>query len=118
MITVAKFKYKGNVYSYEGVCRFKIDDSWVDAIMYSKDNHMYVREILDFIVNFECIEAKNPLPGDTYLKKDRIAADIAGDILGSGYTPGFEADKTHIPAHEVESADCVQDDSKTADEYF
>ena len=118
MGTVAKFKYKGNVYAYEGVCRFKIDDSWVDAIMYSKDNHMYVREILDFIVNFECVEAMNPLPGDTYLKKDRTAADIAGDILGSGYTPGFEADKTHIPAHEVESADCAQDDSKTADEYF
>lgn len=118
MITVAKFKYKGNVYSYEGVCRFKIDDSWVDAIMYSKDNHMYVREILDFIVNFECIEAKNPLPGDTYLKKQRTVTDIIKDQLGSGYTPGFEADKTHIPAHEVESADCAQDDSKTADEYF
>lgn len=116
MITVAKFKYKGNVYSYEGVCRFKIDDSWVDAIMYSKDNHMYVREILDFIVNFECVEAMNPLPGDTYLKKDRTAADIAGDILGHGFEPGYGKDK--IPAEEIESADCVQDDSKTADEYF
>lgn len=116
MGTVAKFKYKGNVYSYEGVCRFKIDDSWVDAIMYSKDNHMYVREILDFIVNFECVEAKNPLPGDIYLKKDRTAADIAGDILGHGFKPGYGKDK--IPVEEVESTDCVQDDSKTADEYF
>ena len=117
MGTVAKFKYKGNIYSYEGVCRFKLGDSWVDAVMYSKDNHMYVREILDFIVKFECVEAINPLPGgDIYLKRDKTAADIAGDILGHGFKPGYGKDK--IPAKEVESADCVQDDSKTADEYF
>ena len=117
MSTVAKFKYKGNVYSYEGVCKFKIGDSWVDAIMYSKDNHMYVREILDFIVKFECAEAMNPLPGgDVYLKKDRTAADIAGDILGPGSEPGYGKNK--IPAEEVECTDSVQNDSKTADEYF
>lgn len=110
MGTVAKFRYKGNEYSYEGVCRFKIGDSWVDAVMYSKDNHMYVREILDFIVKFECVEAMNPLPGgDIYLKKNKTAADVAGDILGHGYTPGFK-DKTQIPAEEVECVDPAQDD--------
>ena len=118
MITVAKFKYKGNVYTYEGVCRFKIDDSWVDAIMYSKDNHMYVREILDFIVNFECVEAKNPLPGDTYLKKQKTVADIIKDQLGSGYVARGHKGGKPIMVEEVESADAVQDDSETADEYF
>lgn len=118
MITVAKFKYKGNVYAYEGVCRFKIDDSWVDAIMYSKDNHMYVREILDFIVNFECVEAKNPLPGDTYLKKQKTVADIIKDQLGSGYVARGHKGGRPIMVEEVESADAVQDDSETADEYF
>ena len=117
MSTVAKFKYKGNVYAYEGVCKFKIGDSWVDAVMYSKDNHMYVREILDFIVKFECIEAMNPLPGgDTYLKKDKTAADIAWAILGPGFEPWYGKNK--IPAYEVECEDPAQDDSKTADEYF
>ena len=88
MSTVAKFKYKGNIYTYEGVCRFKIGDSWVDAVMYSKDNHMYVREILDFIVNFECIEAMNPLPGgDAYLRKQKTVTDMVQDSLGPGYVP-------------------------------
>ena len=27
--------------------------------------------------------------------------DKIGDIIGTGYAPGFEADKTHIPAEEV-----------------
>ena len=108
MGTVAKFKYKGNIYSYEGVCRFKIGDSWVDAVMYSRDNHMYVREILDFIVKFECVEAINPLPGgDIYLKKDKTATDIASDLLGPGFEPGYGKNK--IPAEEVEHVDTAQD---------
>lgn len=40
------------------------------------------------------------------------------DSLGHGYVPGFEADKTHIPAYEVKCEDSVQDNSKSADEYF
>lgn len=88
MSTVAKFKYKGNIYSYEGVCRFKICDSWVDAVMYSRDNHMYVREILDFIVKFECVEAMNPLSGGgTYLRKQKTVTDMVQDSLGPGYVP-------------------------------
>ena len=119
MSTVAKFKYKGNIYAYEGVCRFKIGDSWVDAVMYSKDNHMYVREILDFIVNFECIEAMNPLPGgDVYLRKQKTVTDMVQDSLGPGYVPrGHEGGK-QILVKEVECEDPAQDDSESADEYF
>ena len=111
MGTVAKFRYKGNEYSYDGVCRFKIGDSWVDAVMYSKDNHMYVREILDFIVKFECVEAMNPLPvGDTYLKKQKTVTEMVQDQLGPGYVPrGHEGGKP-IMVEEVEHGDCAQDD--------
>lgn len=106
MSTVAKFKYKGNVYAYEGVCKFKIGDSWVDAVMYSKDNHMYVREILDFIVNFECVEAMNPLPGgDVYLRRQKTVTDIVQDALGPGYVArGHEGGKP-IMVEEVECTD-------------
>ena len=111
MGTVAKFRYKGNEYSYEGVCRFKIGDSWVDAVMYSKDNHMYVREILDFIVKFQCVEAMNPLPGgDTYLKKQKTVTEMVQDQLGPGYVPrGHEGGKP-IMVEEVEHEDDAQDD--------
>ena len=44
--------------------------------------------------------------------------DHVGDIIGHGYVPGFEADKTHIPAHEVECEGSTQDDSKSTEEYF
>ena len=69
--------------------------------MYSRDGHTYVRELLDFFLNFTCVEAKNPMPGDMWLKKEKTVADIIGDQLGPGYVPGSEADKTHIPAEEV-----------------
>ena len=36
--------------------------------------------------------------------------DHVVDIIGHGYVPGFEADKTHIPAHEIECEDHAQDD--------
>ena len=110
MGTVAKFKYKGNIYSYEGVCRFKIGDSWVDAVMYSKDNHMYVREILDFIVKFECIEAINPLPGgDVYLKKQKTVTEMVQDQLGSGYVPRGHEGGRQILVKEIEDGPVVAD---------
>lgn len=100
-MVIAKFEYKGNEYTYNGVCKIKVDDSWIDAVIYSRDGHTYVRELLDFFLNFTCVKAKNPMPGETWLKKDKTIADIIGDQLGSGYVPGSEADKTHIPAEEV-----------------
>lgn len=100
-MVIAKFEYKGNEYTYNGVCKIKVDDSWIDAVIYSRDGHTYVRELLDFFLNFTCVKAKNPMPGEMWLKKDKTIADIIGDQLGPGYVPGSEADKTHIPAEEV-----------------
>ena len=118
MITVAKFEYKGDEYDYNGVCKVKVGDSWIDAVMYSRDGYTYVRELLDFIIKFKCVEAKNPMPGDAWLRRQKSVADIIEDQLGPGYTPGFGEDKTLIPAYEVECADHAQDDSKADDEYF
>lgn len=49
-----KFGYKGNVYNYVGVGKFKDSTGkWIDAIIYERDNHMYMREITDFIDKFK-----------------------------------------------------------------
>lgn len=48
------YKYKGNDYKYIGVGKFKDStDEWVDAIMYERDNHIYMREIKDFFRKFK-----------------------------------------------------------------
>lgn len=49
-----KCEYKGNVYNYVGVGKFKDSTGkWIDAIIYERDNHMYMREITDFIDKFK-----------------------------------------------------------------
>ena len=49
-----KYEYKDNVYNYVGVGKFKDSTGkWIDAIIYERDNHMYMREITDFIDKFK-----------------------------------------------------------------
>ena len=39
-----KYEYNGNAYNYVGVGKFKDStDKWIDAIIYERDNHMYMR---------------------------------------------------------------------------
>ena len=48
-----KYEYKGNVYNYVGVGKFKDSTGkWIDAIIYEHDNHIYMREVTDFIDKF------------------------------------------------------------------
>lgn len=48
------YKYKNNEYNYLGVGRFKDSTGiWIDAVMYERDNHVYMREIQDFFEKFE-----------------------------------------------------------------
>lgn len=92
---ITKFIYKGNIYTYEGVCKFKLGKGvWVDAIMYSKDGHMYVRDIVDFMTKF--------IPK---VIDENGVAEAVGDLLGSGYVPGHE--KGEIPAEEVETCNTI-----------
>ena len=90
---------------YIGTGQFQLaSGKWVDAILYKYRGVYKMMEASEFIKLAE---------------PDRSTTlDHVGDIIGHGYVPGFEADKTHIPAHEVECEDPAQGDSESADEYF
>lgn len=48
------YKYKGNIYNYVGAGKFKDSTGkWIDAIIYERDNHIYMREVTDFIDKFK-----------------------------------------------------------------
>lgn len=115
-MVIAKFQYKGNEYDYKGLCKVKVDDSWVDAVMYCRDGNVYVRELLDFFLNFKCLEAKNPMPGDIYLRKQKTVTDMVSDQLGPGYVARGHKGGKPILAYEVECEDAAQDDSKADNE--
>ena len=90
--------------TYIGTGQFQLaSGKWVDAILYK------YRGVYKMMEASEFIKLAEP---DKSTTLDRI-----GDIIGHGYTPGFK-DETQIPSYEVECADCEQDDSGTADEYF
>lgn len=90
---------------YIGTGQFQLaSGKWVDAILYKYRGVYKMMEASEFIKLAE---------------PDRSTTlDHVGDIIGHGYVPGFEADKTHIPAYEIECEDSIQDNSKSADEYF
>ena len=49
-----KYEYKGNIYNYVGAGKFKDSTGkWIDAIIYERDSHIYMREITDFIDKFK-----------------------------------------------------------------
>lgn len=57
------YKYKGHEYKYIGVGRFKDSTrGWTHAVIYERDNHIYMREIKDFFKKFEDISS--PLYAD------------------------------------------------------
>ena len=90
---------------YIGTGQFQLaSGKWVDAILYK------YRGVYKMMEASEFIKLAEPDKSTTL--------DAIGDIIGHGYTPGFEADETQIPSYEVECVDDAQDDSKTADEYF
>lgn len=90
---------------YIGTGQFQLaSGKWVDAILYKYNGVYKMMEASEFI---------------RLAEPDRSTTlDKIGDIIGTGYAPGFEADKTHIPAYEVEcdDVDVEQDDSFTDDE--
>ena len=90
---------------YIGTGQFRLaSGKWEDAILYKENGVYKMMEASEFI------ELAEPDRSTTL--------DHVGDIIGHGYVPGLEADKTHIPAHEVGCEDSVQDNSESADEYF
>ena len=77
---------------YIGTGQFQLaSGKWIDAILYKYRGVYKMMEASEFIKLAE---------------PDRSTTlDHIGDIIGTGYTPGFAADKTHIPAEEVECDD-------------
>lgn len=92
---------------YIGTGQFQLaSGKWVDAILYKYRGVYKMMEASEFIGLAE---------------PDRSTTlDHIGDIIGTGYTPGFAADKTHIPAEEVEcdDIDIEQNDSSNDEEDF
>ena len=77
---------------YIGTGQFQLaSGKWVDAILYK------YRGVYKMMEASEFIRLAEP---DKSTTLDRI-----GDIIGPGYTPGSEADKTYIPANEYEDSD-------------
>ena len=91
--------------TYIGTGQFQLaSGKWVDAILYKYKGVYKMMEASEFIGLAE---------------PDRSTTlDHVGDIIGPGYTPGFAADKTHIPVYEVEcdDIDVEQNDSFTDDQ--
>ena len=95
---------------YIGTGQFQLaSGKWVDAILYKYRGVYKMMEASEFIKLAE---------------PDRSTTlDHIGDIIGTGYTPGFAADKTHIPAEEAEcddidDIDIEQNDSSNDEEDF
>ena len=73
---------------YIGTGQFQLaSGEWEDAILYKYKGVYKMMEASEFI------GLADP---DKSTTLDKI-----GDIIGPGYTPGFGADKTQIPAYEV-----------------
>ena len=49
------YRYKGNDYKYLGIGKFKndFDGAWIDAVLYEREGHKYMREVKDFFKKFE-----------------------------------------------------------------
>lgn len=90
---------------YIGTGQFQLaSGKWEDAILYKYNGVYKMMKASEFI---------------RLAEPDRSTTlDHVGDIIGHGYVPGSKADKTHIPAYEVEcdDVDVEQDDSFTDDE--
>lgn len=112
------YRYKGKDYKYLGIGKFKndFDGAWIDAVLYEREGHKYMREVKDFFKKFE--DVNSPLYSDYeamssdkdyIVKKGEIDStptmqnalkpkesgilDIITDTIGPGYEPGEDKNK-------------------------
>lgn len=108
------YRYKGKDYKYLGIGKFKndFDGAWIDAVLYEREGHKYMREVKDFFKKFEDISSPlysdyeaissdeisivekgkidaTPTMQDALKPKDRGVLDIITDTIGPGYEPGM-----------------------------
>ena len=112
------YRYKGNDYKYLGIGKFKndFDGAWIDAVLYEREGHKYMREVKDFFKKFE--DVSSPLYSDyeamssdeSYIvekgevnstptiqndlkPKKKSILDTITDTIGTGYEPGEDKNK-------------------------
>ena len=132
------YRYKGNDYKYLGIGKFKndFDGAWIDAVLYEREGHKYMREVKDFFKKFENvssplysdyeaissdevfivqkgeIDSNTTMQNDLKPKKQKTVTEIIQDQLGPGYVPRGHKGGKPILAYEVECEDSAQDESK------
>lgn len=107
------YRYKGKDYKYLGIGKFKndFDGAWIDAVLYEREGHKYMREVKDFFKKFEDVSSplytdyeamssdevsiiekgeidSTPTMQNALKPKDRGVLDIVTDTIGPGYEPG------------------------------
>lgn len=130
------YRYKGKDYKYLGIGKFKNDfnGAWIDAVLYEREGHKYMREVKDFFKKFEdvssplytdyesivenCEIGSTPTMQNTLKpKKQRTVTDIIHDQLGSGYVSMGHKGGRQILVKEVECEDYAEDDSKNNEDF-
>ena len=127
------YRYKGKDYKYLGIGKFKndFDGAWIDAVLYEREGHKYMREVKDFFKKFE--DVSSPLYSDyeamssdeTFIvekgeidstptmqnvlkPKDRGVLDIITDTIGPGYEPGEDKNKNQIRIGQVKETNVIK----------
>lgn len=114
------YRYKGNDYKYLGVGKFKNElGVWVDAVLYEREGHKYMREIKDFFKKFddvssplytdyEVVPSSGPSMQNDLKPKKKSILDTITDTIGTGYEPGEDKNKNQIRVGQVEEATVIK----------
>lgn len=106
------YRYKGNDYKYLGIGKFKndFDGAWIDAVLYEREGHKYMREVKDFFKKFEDVSSQlytdyeamssdesyvvekgevdsTPTMQNALKPKKKSILDTITDTIGTGYEP-------------------------------
>ena len=114
------YRYKGNDYKYLGVGKFKNElGVWIDAVLYEREGHKYMREIKDFFKKFddvssplytdyEVVSSSEPSMQNDLKPKKKSILDTITDTIGTGYEPGEDKNKNQIRVGQVEEATVIK----------
>ncbi len=114
------YRYKGNDYKYLGVGKFKNElGVWIDAVLYEREGHKYMREIKDFFKKFddvssplytdyEVVSSNEPSMQNDLKPKKKSILDTITDTIGTGYEPGEDKNKNQIRVGQVEEATVIK----------
>lgn len=114
------YRYKDNDYKYLGVGKFKNElGVWIDAVLYEREGHKYMREIKDFFKKFddvssplytdyEVASSSEPSMQNDLKPKKKNILDTITDTIGTGYEPGEDKNKNQIRVGQVEEATVIK----------